>query len=721
MSADKYEIRINYKKDSNVIHIHKHSTIDKLLKLVEVYYDSISNTDYKLIYNDNIELNKHKMKLLSDLFCEDVANGGANSAKGKGDIIELYLREEEDGVNNIIFECCVCRDNNNMIIFDSTNLKLNRKMNNFQKLKFSILVAFPCLEMEYYTINYNDRDITDIYSDSKLLGDIFKEAVVKLFIIIKPKLIVEYHKRCHFCLSKADNICTRCALANCNLCAHKDPHNITKELNFVEIKNFKDYETKTLNELLKSFYIKNRENETLDSNNFSHAANEKINSLNKKFEDLIELINTLKNIQVNNLKIIIDSIKNKHQPEGIESFINDIAKQVKEYQKEPYVDCEESDRKLLSFQQEYKTFEKNFFDYKTNLDDMVKKYMHCLKLDNSLQQTIKTNINESRVLFKPKQEGLKFNRLMKIYDFKSVLVFDNNASVNKFSLMLFHDKNSLFKNNFSNYVQFNFGTKLFIITGTPCQKLFCYDIETNEMEYINTLKHSHNWWPVIYITKLSNLLPELNIFCLSGTYTTHCEELILKPYEANNLEWNELPSTNVAHGQATPFISDNNMFYLLYGYDYNFSSIGNVERLDLTKKASWENIRFKNPNGIEAILYYHANLAIGDNCYILGGLKTIEENDVVYNYKPIDDSLNKTEFNFNLCPKEVRFCNEKRFVCLNVTNDEDKKDLGKTLIIRKTKYNDCTFALFDVKNNIHVVNTDEKLNLGYSFIKNTLN
>jgi hypothetical protein len=700
MIDNKYELRVVYRKDMNIFYVSKDSVVDKLLKLVEIYYEDIVGTEYRLLHGD-VELNRHRLKLLSDVF----------TVNGKGsDIVELVLFEEDEIANNIIFECKVVRGE----VIDSRTFRLNKRLS-FQKLKFNLLTCFPNLEMEYYTINYNGIDISDIYGDNKLIGDIFKETIVTLELTMKPKLIVEYHKRCHFCFSKADNICKRCALANCNNCAHKDPHSLDRATYFVEIKNFKDYETATLLGFLKDLGVTNQENLVLDSNNFNKTTNDKIIAMERKFEELVDLINTLKNIQINNLRNNIDHMWNKYKPEGIELFIDDFIKRIKVYQKEPFVDCEESDRKLLSFEHDIKTFEKEFVEYKSTFNDTMKKYINCIKLDTAICDQVKSSIADSRLLFKPKEDTTKYNKIMKVYDYKSILVFDNNKATEKFTLMLFNDKGGAFRDNFSNYVQFNFESKLFIVTGTPCQKLFCYDLTTNEMELISTMKYNHNWWPVLHIAKLSEMLPEITIFCISGSYTKLCEELTLKPYETSTLEWADLPNTNVAHGQASSFIMKN-MLYILYGYDYNFSSIANVERLDLSRKTMWENIAFKNPNSIESILYYHANLHINDDCFILGGLKTVEENDLIYTYRADTDSLLKTEYNFNLCPKEVRFCNEKNFIDLTVHEAKDI-DLGKKLIIGSNGILNCSYALFDIKNNIHFINLTEGTKMEYKFIQ----
>ena len=70
-------------------------------------------------------------------------------------------------------------------------------------------------------------------------------------------------------------------------------------------------------------------------------------------------------------------------------------------------------------------------------------------------------------------------------------------------------------------------------------------------------------------------------------------------------------------------------------------------------------------------------MKIDSNLYILGGLKEVNEADVVYRYNLDDNSLYKTEYNINLL--NSRFCSEKIF----------------------QEYEKGKYYLFDVTNNIH--------------------
>src|SRR4051794_33369597 len=117
---DKYELRISYKKDMNVFFINTDATVDKLFKLVEIYYEDVENTNYRLLYND-VELKKYRLKLLSEVFV-GVKNGG--------EVIELCLYEEDEIANNIIVECCIVKEK----VIDSRTFRVGRKLN-FQKLK----------------------------------------------------------------------------------------------------------------------------------------------------------------------------------------------------------------------------------------------------------------------------------------------------------------------------------------------------------------------------------------------------------------------------------------------------------------------------------------------------------------------------------------------------------------------------------------------------------
>lgn len=449
------------------------------------------------------------------------------------------------------------------------------------------------------------------------------------------------------------------------------------------------------------------------------------------------------------------------------------------YKTNPFYDCEESMRKIIEFELLIIKFCDEFKEYILALNTLNDKYQKCSLINKRISEMLQTSLTETQLVFKEKTE-LKhhYNVIMKVYDYSSVLVYDNDKE--EFYLMNFHDDNGKFKDNFNNFIQLNYkGEKLFVVTGTPCQQFFCYDLAANEMQFISTLKYNHNWWPSLIA--IDEPQQGIDIFCLTGSYTVKCEMLLFNtkkellgdtiPIEndirsnelkaeaepegnnneekeiepkkpevnevieakekdneafnqydslerpidlkhtenneshtasslSNMSEWKEIQNTTAFHGQGASFILNNEFIYLFFGYDYNLSPIAIIERLNIKNLSSillsggqsstWETIKFNNPDNISSFLYYNAVMKISeDNILVLGGLKEINEIDVVYCYEPKSNSLLKKDKKIQF--SEVQFFNEK--LCFKLTKEE-------TSILLPSIEN--VFALIDGKNNIHI-------------------
>jgi hypothetical protein len=648
------------------------------------------------------------------------------------DFIELYVKEKSEEMK--FFEIC-CKLNKIEKVFKT------EKNLSFQKLKFKILALFPELEQENYSLIYNKIDITNIFGNEIVINDIFLKEnssnKIKLNILTQPKNFVEYHKKCSFCYTqKAINICNVCAIASCGECCHKDSHMVRKNECFVQLKEFKEYEQSTLLDYLNSLMKKKDENAKLQSNNFSDIISDKMNVFNKKFNEMIDLINQIKNYQYTNLVDLINLLKSFH-PEELEKKILDLYKIILEYKENPYYDCEESMKKVLELESLLNSFNRSFSEYKSVLESFSEKYIKCIKINNSILESLKNSYLETKSVFRKSESKERFNVIMKIYDQSSVLVYDPNNQ--QFSLMNFIDKHN-FKNNYNNFVQINYSRKLFIITGNPCQMLFVYDYETNELEYINSLRFSHNWWPVLIIKPSEEELYKISLFCFSGTYTKKCEELFFRlkgkkePEEnqviqqeedkieekENNitditLDWKEIPTMTNCHGQGAAYVFNQSIVYVLFGYDSKFNSTGSIERMDLVTKGNWEQIQFQNPNKINALLYYHAVMRCDENSfYVIGGMKEVNITDVIYKFNMATNELTKTDYEIPI--QETKFYNEKNFYCYDKEgSNTSMEDLGKRVKLGKeeslqklikTEVNkvNSNYAIFDAYNNIHMIN-----------------
>jgi len=340
--------------------------------------------------------------------------------------------------------------------------------------------------------------------------------------------------------------------------------------------------------------------------------------------------------------------------------------------------------------------------------------------------------------------------LLKVFDSRSVLAYDHHTE--EFELMNFIDRDE-FKENFNNFIQLNYQNKLFVVTGSPCQRFYIYDFESNEMQLINILKFSHNWWPILVIDdKNTNLaLGKINIYCLSGSYTKNCEELCydflnpngngnqsfsktktinlndavknvlendvgladslnIKKQDSKNsknmenmekndekvqldteklkdvFEWKAISATNQAHGQGSAIIHNKDTLYVFYGYDSNHNPTSVIERMNIESKTNWEELKFKNPNNISSFLIYHSLVSVDDNtCYVLGGMKEINEIDNIYKVDFETSELLQTKFKIPI--SNVKFIHEKIFYHMDISMNGKKTMTMATTQEKKSNVN----------------------------------
>ena len=781
---EKFDIKISYNNDSTSFQINKTASLGKLIKFIEENYEEIKNQNYEILYNNmDIKLINLSQNLIS-IF------------KDEENEISLNLINVEEQSNSNLKINIICSYESKIM-----NFSINPSLT-FQKFKYNILAFFPELEQDNYIINYNDTDITNIYSNDKLIKDIFKINLsssnsllntIEIKLESKLKTIIEYYKRCSFCHDKkANNICKKCCIANCDKCSFQDNHHLTKNLNYILIRKFK--------KLL-----------------------EKIELINTKFISSKDVIIKIKDTQMNNLKIILDNIINKHHPEEISTKLKNFYNEVLNYKNNPFYDCEESMKKINEYLKRLNNLISKFEEYKNMLDEFVEKYNKCIDLCNKIEKILDKALNDFINVFKGISITQNCSQLMKIYNNSKILIY--NYDSNQFNLIDFIDEDNKFKNNFNNFIQVNYTynnhPQLFIITGMTSDDFFIYDNPTNEMKYIGSLKYSHYWYPnLIPFKKNFDNKSQLFLFCLSGSYSNKCEVLIFKEEiinkkeeekkeeekkeeekkdeeikeeekkeeekkeedlgvienkdgisgveavekalkemnfeeekkeennnnnnniennnnndnnnnNANNnnenlenkelenkpfkLEWKEIPSTKINHGQSISFILNNKYLYLLFGYDSKLNQINIIERLNIEDinslliengeaKSNWENIEYKNPNNIPNEIYYSSILKINDNkILLLGGLKDKNEVNGLYKFDANENSILKFESKINI--ENVKFVNEKNFILLNQDNSNEDKDKKE-------------FGIIDINNTIHLI-SEKKLNYRATIFKQT--
>ena len=563
---------------------------------------------------------------------------------------------------------------------------------------------------------------------------------------------------------------------------------------FIDIEKFKEFETKSLTIVLS--FINNQM-----TNDFKNISDNKycIDNI-KSIEDLdnesninLNLLKSISIYQYNQLKTISDSASSLIKPDDFKNIIFNVYNKICDYLKEPYYDCEESMKSINSFIQELEQLKTQFYLFKNTNSNFNNKLIKCKRINKEINNYLKSMLTKIRqvldVNVNSDNNVKEFKILLKVFDNERILAYNHNLGMlntslenneiilsnnnnidnyslkstnsltndnnnqlkllklpreSGFKLLQFCDKEYMFKNNFNNYVQINFNDKLFILTGSSSQKFFIYDYKSNEMEYVNSLNFSHNWWPSLVLINISN---KIKLYCFSGSYTNKCEELILEnniENSSNNIKttslvWKEIKQIKSARGQASSVVINSNICYLFFGYDYKHNSISTIERYN---GLDWEEINFKNNDKILSLLYYHSNLLIqSDQILIFGGKLDLDNNDCVYSYNFLTNKLNKTEICNSL--SNSKFQSEKCFVPIdldlknkiniNINNNNhnykhnhnlnvDKNILYDSLegtsfnkikyenknnsnnITQYINYNYCTFAIFDSYNNVHIFN-----------------
>ena len=578
---DKYIIEITYDEDETSFKISKSSNIIKLRNFIEMYYENLRTTFYKIIYNNrNISEDENDLNIpLSMIF---------------GDVKTVELKIERSLEDDLLHKKwkIKCNFKNKSKLFEMLPVL------NFEKFKFNILSFYPELEQENYMIMYNNIDITNIYSNNTLIKNIFgsdintiepaqkpngftpkiedyeknlikngedlikKEKrinpndgdIIEITITIQPKTIVKLYKICSFChLVIANYICDKCAMASCEKCSPKDKHIKTKAKNLILIENFRDgeypYESTTLQSYLnklEEYLQKCRVNKTED---FSLNRKEKIDLMKNKYNEIHKLVDKIKDVQISNLEALLDKIQKKYFPDKFIPNYQELYNKIFKYKSSPFYDVEESMKKIIEFGMLLAKLVNDFDNFLKEWLEFYTKYKKCMEIIHKIFHFLENALLESKIIFKNDVDIFRYKKILKIYDSSHVLVYDPNNS--NFNLMNFHDEKNFFRKNYNNYVQanFNMGTeeKLFIITGTTNQKFFVYDLSSNEMQFVSSTKYAHNWWPsIIPYKKEDDTKISLVLFCLGGSYTNKCEILFfqdkLKKTEEKN---NEIENNNI--------------------------------------------------------------------------------------------------------------------------------------------------------------------------------
>ena len=361
-------------------------------------------------------------------------------------------------------------------------------------------------------------------------------------------------------MNEASYICLKCRQYWCEYCKKYEVHQkYLTELNKVDLAL----------KIKRNGYLKELDEKVLSDEHYDKLdkidflLNEKISVIDKQFNEMINIINRIKESQ---MKFIIDYFYQKVSDKKFRGFFKDIdfyQKTINDLEKN--YNPQERDtniknvitmhdglkviiNKFNEFKIKYEDFNNvymNFYNFnelfKSQVEAKIEQNLNCgreIKNPEQLQNKIKLK-DDLETVIKSKSKGIN---LIKIKYYNSIMIW-NHLNQKLIRVSDFEDEQE-FKLNyqvFAGNIFLNHKNKLFIVTGANFNMFYYYDPITNKIIRLPSLKENHCRGGMIYVKYFNS------IFCISGKYTKQIEFFNLKFLQLNNkkdTESNNSPSSD---------------------------------------------------------------------------------------------------------------------------------------------------------------------------------
>ena len=361
-------------------------------------------------------------------------------------------------------------------------------------------------------------------------------------------------------MNEASYICLKCRQYWCEYCKKYEVHQkYLTELNKVDLAL----------KIKRNGYLKELDEKVLSDEHYDKLdkidflLNEKISVIDKQFNEMINIINRIKESQ---MKFIIDYFYQKVSDKKFRGFFKDIdfyQKTINDLEKN--YNPQERDtniknvitmhdglkviiNKFNEFKIKYEDFNNvymNFYNFnelfKSQVEAKIEQNLNCgreIKNPEQLQNKIKLK-DDLETVIKSKSKGIN---LIKIKYYNSIMIW-NHLNQKLIRVSDFEDEQE-FKLNyqvFAGNIFLNHKNKLFIVTGANFNMFYYYDPKTNKIIRLPSLKENHCRGGMIYVKYFNS------IFCISGKYTKQIEFFNLKFLQLNNkkdTESNNSPSSD---------------------------------------------------------------------------------------------------------------------------------------------------------------------------------
>ena len=250
---------------------------------------------------------------------------------------------------------------------------------------------------------------------------------------------------------------------------------------------------------------------------------------------------------------------------------------------------------------------------------------------------------------------------------------------------------------------------LFILTGKNSDILYYYNSKYDTINKICKFNYSHDNGNLL-LDKENNRL-----FVLGGKESTKCEY-----YTFSDKKVNYMPDLNIDRANAA-FIICNNKIYGFFGFSYkNNKYCGNIEYIDNKNLDKWseiKNIKILNENvNFQVESVSTINYGEDENKILLyAGIQGDNEDYISENYYLFDTKENSIDLIEKWYSKIMKYVGS-RWRNSNLTKKDpagyhfakNSNFLKLSKNINIDEYEDDIYLLMDYKNNVHLINQEQK-------------
>ena len=291
-------------------------------------------------------------------------------------------------------------------------------------------------------------------------------------------------------------------------------------------------------------------------------------------------------------------------------------------------------------------------------------------------------------------------------------IFDiKNKKLSKKKILEIEDISDTFQKDYQyeGTILYNTLDGIFILTGKKSDILYHYNSKYDTINKICTFKNSHDNGSLLLDKEFNRL------FVFGGKETTVCEY-----YSFNDKKLYSVPSLTIDRANGS-FIICNNKIYGFFGFSYkNNKYCGTIEVIDNRKLDKWsevKNIKFLKENisfdveSVSTIIYKEDENKI----LLYAGIQGDNEDYVIdsyYLYDTNENSMDLIEKWNNKIMKYVgsrwRFSNltKKDPAGYHFAKNSNFLKIPKSVNIEE--YENDIYLLMDYKNNVHLIDQDEK-------------